>query len=536
MLPLGFVAVYTVLIGPAEAWDLLVRPRIGELLWNTGRLVVGCVALSLVIGVGCAWVVERTDLPFRRLWHGLLVAPLAVPAFVNSYGWVSLTHEVQGYFGAVLIVTLSYYPLVYLPVVATLRGLDPALEETAYALNHTRWRAFRRVVLPQLRPAMLGGSLLVALHLLAEFGALQMLQFPTFTTAIYDQYRSTFNGAAANMIAGVLVLCCVLLLTAELRLRGHRRYARVGHGAARPVERQRLGASAGRPWRWPAWWRSRWASRRTASCTGWSSGPRPSSRSATCSRRPDLAGPRRRAAAVTVLLALPVAWLAVRYRTAASTAVERSTYVANALPGIVVALALVTVSIRVVQPIYQTYLLLLVAYAIMFLPRAVVSVRAALEQAPVVLDDVAHSLGSGPLRTARRVTLPIIAPGLGAGAALVFLAVSTELTATLMLAPIDTATLATEFWSASSSVAYGAAAPYALLMVLISIPATILLGRQATVRFPPGRIRREQPAPRRRDEVVRPRRGRRRVRLEVPQSSITAVLGPRAAARPPCSG
>ena len=151
LVPLGFVAVYTVLIGPAEAWDLLVRPRIGELLWNTGRLVVGCVALSLVIGVGCAWVVERTDLPFRRLWHGLLVALLAVPAFVNSYGWVSLTHEVQGYFGAVLIGDLSYYPLVYLPVVAMLRGLDLALEETAFALNHTRWRAFRRVVLLQLR-------------------------------------------------------------------------------------------------------------------------------------------------------------------------------------------------------------------------------------------------------------------------------------------------------------------------------------------------------------------------------------------------
>ena len=86
LVPLGFVAVYTVLIGPSEAWDLLVRPRIGELLWNTTRLVAGCIAASLVIGVGCAWVVERTDLPFRRLWHGLLVAPLAVPAFVNSYG------------------------------------------------------------------------------------------------------------------------------------------------------------------------------------------------------------------------------------------------------------------------------------------------------------------------------------------------------------------------------------------------------------------------------------------------------------------
>ncbi|MGH3306847.1 MAG: ABC transporter permease, partial [Nocardioides sp.] len=246
LVPLGFVVAYTVIIGPAEAWDLLVRPRIGELLWNTVRLVAGCVSASLLIGVGCAWVVERTDLPWRPLWHGLLVAPLAVPAFVNSFGWVSLTHAVEGYAGAVLIVTLSYYPLVYLPVVASLRGLDPALEETAYSLEHSRWRTFRRVVLPQLRPAMLGGSLLVGLHLLAEFGALQMLRFPTFTTAIYDQYRSTFNGPAANMIAGVLVLCCLVLLLGELRLRGHRRFARIGHGAARTVEPVSLGAA-----RWP---------------------------------------------------------------------------------------------------------------------------------------------------------------------------------------------------------------------------------------------------------------------------------------------
>jgi iron(III) transport system permease protein len=489
LVPLGFVAVYTVLIGPAEAWDLLVRPRVGELLANTLSLVVGVTATCLLLGVSAAWVTERTDLPFRRLWHGLLVAPLAVPAFVNSYSWASLSHDVRGYFGALLVVTLSYYPLVYLPVVATLRGLDPALEEAAYSLEHGRWRTFLRVVLPQLRPAMLGGGLLVSLHLLAEFGALQMLQFPTFTTAIYDQYSSTFNGPAANMLAGVLVLCCVLLLTAELRLRGHRRYARVSHGAARPAEPVALGrmllpvtllvaglvaAAVGVPTYSLLHWL------RVGASTEFPLGELAAAAGTSL-------GLGAGAAVLTVLLALPVAWLAVRYRTAASTLVERSTYVANALPGIVVALALVTVSIRVVQPLYQTYALLLVAYAILFLPRATVSVRAALEQAPVVLDDVAHSLGAGPLSTARRVTLPIIGPGLGAGAALVFLAVATELTATLMLAPIDTATLATKFWSASSSVAYGAAAPYALLMVLISVPATILLGRHATLSTPSGK-------------------------------------------------
>jgi iron(III) transport system permease protein len=187
-------------------------------------------------------------------------------------------------------------------------------------------------------------------------------------------------------------------------------------------------------------------------------------------------------AVVTTVFALPVTWLAVRYRGTATTLIERSTYIANALPGIVVALAFVTVSLRVVPAVYQTSLLLVAAYAVLFLPRAVVTLRAGLEQAPVVLDEVAHSLGSGPLETARRVTLPVIAPSVGAGAALVFLAIATELTATLMLSPIGTDTLATSFWSASSDLRYGAAAPYALLLVLISIPATLLLMRQADRR------------------------------------------------------
>jgi iron(III) transport system permease protein len=123
---------------------------------------------------------------------------------------------------------------------------------------------------------------------------------------------------------------------------------------------------------------------------------------------------------------------------------------------------------------------LLFAYATLFLPRALVSVRASLEQAPPVLTDVARSLGLHPVQALVRVTLPLLRPGLGAGAASVFLAVSTELTATLLLAPTGTTTLATEFWSASSAARYAAAAPYALLLVAVSVPATIFLGMQAS--------------------------------------------------------
>jgi iron(III) transport system permease protein len=480
LVPLGFVVVYSALIGPGEAWDLLVRPRVGELLVNTVRLVVAGVVMCILIGTGCAWLVERTNLPFARGWHVLLAAPLAVPAFVNAFGWISLTHRVEGFSGAVMVVTLSYYPLVYLPVAASLRGLDPALEEAAQSLNHNAGWTFLRVVLPQLRPALLGGTLLVGLHLLAEFGAVQMLRFPTFTTAIYDQYRSSFNGPAANMLASVLVLCCLVLLLGEGRLRGAARYARLGGGAARSAVRRPLGRLAapavlvlaalvalalGVPTGSLVHWLA------VGSSTEWRLGELTSAAATSI-------GLGAAAAVATTLLALPVAWLAVRHRGRFSAVVERSTYIANAMPGIVVALAFVTVSIRVAQPIYQTTALLLAAYAVMFLPRAVVNLRAALEQAPPVLEEMSRSLGAGPLTTARRVTLPLILPGMGAGAALVFLAAVTELTATLLLAPIGTDTLATEFWSNSYSAAYGAAAPYALLMIIISMPATFLLAAQ----------------------------------------------------------
>ena len=143
-------------MGAADLRDLLVRPRVGELLGNTVLLLVATVAAATVIGVTAAVAVVRTDVPMQPWWHVLLSAPLAVPAFVNSYGWVSMTHAVQSYWGAVLVVTLSYYPLVYLPVVATLVRLEAAPEEVATSLGRSRWQTFWLVVLPRLSPAVLG--------------------------------------------------------------------------------------------------------------------------------------------------------------------------------------------------------------------------------------------------------------------------------------------------------------------------------------------------------------------------------------------
>ena len=188
-------------------------------------------------------------------------------------------------------------------------------------------------------------------------------------------------------------------------------------------------------------------------------------------------------AGVAVVLSIPVAWLAVRRPGPLSTLTERATYVGHSLPGIVVALSLVTVAIRWLQSLYQSLWMLLAAYTILFFPLAMVAIRTSFAQAPPVLTDVARSLGVGPLRSFVRVNLPHAAAGIGAGAALVFIAVITELTATLLLAPIGTTTLATRFWAEASEVDYGAAAPYAALMVLISLPATLVLtpGRMTNI-------------------------------------------------------
>jgi iron(III) transport system permease protein len=479
LVPLGYVVAAVVEVGPAGVGALVWRPRVGELLANTATLLVLGVTACAVLATAAAWLVERTDLPGRGLWTGLLAAPLAVPAFVNGVGWFSVDPGFDGLGAAVVVTTLSYFPLVYLPVAAALRGSDPALEDAARSLGLGPWRAALRAVLPQARPALLGGALLVGLHLLAEFGALQTLRFDTFTTAIYDQFQSTFDGAAATMLAGVLVLLCLVLLGLDSALTRSGQ-ARVGSGTTRRARPVPLGR-----WRFPAMLGllvvvgfalgvplfavATWFA--TSTSASFPVGELLSAGSSTVVL--GLLG-----AAAATLCALPVAWLAVRRGGIAARLVERSTYIGTSLPGIVVALALVTVGIRLLPALYQSTAMLVAAYVVLFLPRATVSLRAALAQARPELDDMARSLGVRPLGVLLRVTVPLVARGIGAGAALVFLAVVTELTSTLLLAPTGTETLATRFWIESGELHYGAAAPHALAMIVLSVPAAYLLTRR----------------------------------------------------------
>jgi iron(III) transport system permease protein len=181
------------------------------------------------------------------------------------------------------------------------------------------------------------------------------------------------------------------------------------------------------------------------------------------------------AALAATALALPVALLVVRFRSPAAVVLERSTYLVQSLPGLVIALALVYLANRYLHSFYQRSPLLVAAYTILFFPLALICVRASVAQAPRRLEEVGRSLGQPPYRVLLRVTLPLVAPGLAAAFCLVFLSAVTELTATLLLVPTGVQTLATQFWAYQSNTSYGAAAPYAVVMVaLAAVPGYVL--------------------------------------------------------------
>jgi iron(III) transport system permease protein len=484
--PLGFLLLEANGAGASTIARLIFRHLTVTLLWGTVRLTVVVTALCVVIGTLAAWCVERTDLPGRRVWAVLVVIPFAIPDFVVSFGWASLSTWVEGFRGAVLVMTLAVYPLVYLPVAASLRSADPGMEETARSLGLGRAATFVRVTLGQARGAVLGGCALVALVVLAEYGAFEILGYQTFTTEIFTEFQVSFNVPAACALSLVLVALSVVVLGGEASARGRGRAVRSGPLAQRTVARHRLGRAKlpvlsgfavlvglalGVPIGASLYWMAEGGAHALSGVSLTSACWHTALYSAS-------------AAAVATLMALPVALLAVRHRGgsgrmgAIGQVLERSTYLVLAMPGLVIALALGYFAERYLGGLgYQTAPLLVGAYAILFFPLALVGVRASVAYAPVSLEEAARSLGDRPLRVFARVTLPLVGPGLAASFCLVFLAAVTELTATLVLVPTGVQTLATQFWAYQQNLSYGQAAPFALAMIAIAAVPSYVLGR-----------------------------------------------------------
>ncbi len=480
--------VIRVIAGGEAAWVLILRPATLAALARSLGLALAVTAASIAISLPLAWLTARTDLPASKGVAVLLALPVVIPSYVGAYLLVAFLGPrgmlaqaldlsglpvIYGFPGAFLSLTLLCYPYVFLGLRAALSGLDPALEEAARSLGCGPWKTFWRVTLPQLRPALAAGGLMVALYVLRDFGAVSIMRYDTLTRVIYVQYGSAFDRSTASGLALVLVALTLLLLALDLWTRGRGRYVRSASGA-----RTKLMVHLA-SWRWPAfffclgvvlagllipaavlgYWLARGIQAGERLAPLWSAVQHSLLASVL-------------AVGCTVLLALPVVVLSVRVPGRWSILLYQLSYSAYALPGIAVALAMVYFVSNYAFPLYGSLAILLLAYTILFLPQAAGTLRAALLQVPASLEEAARGLGRGPLNVLFNITLPLVRPGLLAAAVLVFLTAMKELPAALILSPLGFKTLAVSMWSAVSEAYFArAAAPALLLIFLSAVPA-----------------------------------------------------------------
>ena len=474
--PIGFLLAQSVQSGWGAISSVLFRRLTASLLTNTIEMTVLTTAFAVVLGVSAAWILERTDVPFRRMFFVALLVPAAIPDFIETFGWINVWPSLRGLWGSVFVLGLAVYPFVMLPVVAALRRIDHRREEVARSLGTSSLRIFTRITLPELTVSIAGGCLLVALQLLAEYGSFQMLGFRTFTTEIFTTFQVGFDTPGACALSLVLVVLSAILVRIESSVGGRERTLLASDVTA--PSRMRLG-------------RLRWIAAAGLAGLGALSlgvpvgsvldlllnpGPATLPSSSLWGSLGYTIAYATLAGIFSVVGATIVALSSHRARSWLAKAPSNAALVPLAIPGVVVALALTFAAENYFQGRwYQTSALLVAAYSVMFLPLALVGIRSSLAQVPLSLGEVAATLGANRMTQFFRVTLPLIAPGLGVGFALVFLTTLTELTATLVLIPTGAQTLATEFWSYQVNLAYGQAAPYAAAMMLLAGVPLLLL-------------------------------------------------------------
>lgn len=496
LLPLGYVTRLALSADPA-VWQRLWATRVPELLLNTVSLAGAVALLTLVLGVSTAWMVTRFEFPGRRLWEIALVLPLAMPTYVLAYvynyllgfngpieqlwqmmaGPQARIFSPQSFWGVTLVMALDTFPFVYLLTRSALLSFNVSFEEVARTCGASQLRTTFSVTLPLLRPSIVAGVALVVLYVVSDFGAVSLLRYQTLTYAVFQQMTGRSDNQAASILSILLVVLALLFLLTERWFRRKSRFYQTT-GRYRAPQRIRCG-----------WLSTGILTTCLAAVVALAFGI-PASLLVTWSLSPEARAILDArffgfvwnsallsclAATAAVLVGLPLAYLASRKPTWLNLGCLQAAYAGYVLPGPVAALAVLVLFLKILPFFYGTVLVLIVAYVLHFLPAGLQSLEPSIHQITPNLEEVSRTLGLGVRETWKRVTLPLIRNGVIVAWVLIFLQTMKELPATLLLRPVGFDTLAIRVWLEASEEYYQLAAPSALLIVLVGLPALFLL-------------------------------------------------------------
>lgn len=425
-----------------------------------------------------AWLTTHADLRGKRFFSVLCSLPLAIPGYVVALSLLGLggnngiiaalfgisIPRLSGYCGA--LIALSFYtsPYLFLNLRTALQGLDPNLEETARSLGYRPWQVFFRVILPQLRPAYYAAGMLICLHVVGDFGVVSLMRFETFSQVLYVEYNAAFDYSYAACLGLILLSLTGCLLFFDAHLLSTVKLHRAGHGVSHyrtaislrkwsSIGYLYLGllfiATVGLP--------------TTTVCLWMFQGFDTASFGDVFESLTGSLGVAITTAICTAMLAVPFAYIAVRYSGRFSNMLARIPYIIYAIPPLALGLSIIfTVGS------YSTIVVLVCACILHFLAEATGPVRSSIYQTSPHIEEAARSLGCSNFQAFCRTLLPLLSRGMLISIAFVFLATMKELPLTLLLRPPGYETLAANVWDYTSEALYPEAALNAFVILLFS--------------------------------------------------------------------
>jgi len=498
-----------------EIWSHLSSTLLSDLLINTFWLVTGVSTGTVLLGVSLAWLTAVCEFPGRKLFSWALLLPLAMPAYVLAFvslGLFDFAGPVQSLLrdwfgssawfpdirstgGVITVLTLALYPYVYLLARNAFQTQGKRMLEAAEALGCGPWRAFFKVVLPMARPWIAGGTLLVIMESLADFGAVSIFNFDTFTTAIYKAWFGFFSLPAAAQLASCLVVLVFIIIVAEQKMRSRMRFSEartatqseriVLHGVRRYLASGYATAVLAVAFLFPLLQLLRWSleifhEEFTARYLQllWHSlslGLSAALLICTCAlllaytarRHPDL--PTRSLVRVANLgYALPGTVLAVGIFIPLAAIDNSLITLANALFGL-----------EIGQLLQGTLLIMLFAYLVRFMAAGFKAIDGAMHRVTPSIDEAARLAGLRGLNLLAKVHLPMLRSGLLTAFTLVFVDVMKEMPITLMTRPFGWDTLAVKIFELTSEGEWERAALPAVTLLFSGLLPIVLLMRKS---------------------------------------------------------